>query len=85
MTSKSVIVPAWGLLSHAFQGVEQIKRLLCLKVAIEPASETMCFIKKLDDGQNARKEDYVSKSYLVHTFFIALKLDAIILRCRERR
>jgi hypothetical protein len=31
----------------------------------EPAAKTLCFIKKLDNGQSPKKKDYVSKSYTI--------------------
>jgi hypothetical protein len=32
-----------------------VHQVLCLKMELEPASEMLCFLKKLDDGQSPKK------------------------------
>jgi hypothetical protein len=36
--------------------LEKPALVLCLKTEAEPAAETSCYLKRLDDGQNPKKD-----------------------------
>jgi hypothetical protein len=40
--------------------VHQARCFFCLKTKTEPASETICFFKNLENGQNPKKEEDLS-------------------------
>jgi len=40
--------------------VRVVHQVLCLKMELEPGSETLAFFKKIVDGHSTKKEDSVS-------------------------